>query len=93
MAYDADAQAKLGALRAAQGNRSADVSTGSQVINTAQAYLELTGALAADATITLSAANRMTVKNSTTGAYKLWIRRGASGVALMIPQNEAVEVR
>jgi len=71
--------------------------SGNATLTEAQASygaLRFTGALAADATITLPAASQVqSLRNDCTGSGALWVRRGSSGNPLLIPQNETVEVR
>jgi hypothetical protein len=71
--------------------------TGDATLSAAQSdqdELVITGTLTAHTTVTLSGpARAQTIENATTGAYDLAVKRGAAGVALVIPQGETVEVR
>ena len=56
--------------------------------------ITFTGALAGNSTFQLSTlAHVQRIENDTTGAFDLFIKRGASGAAYFIPQGEAIEVR
>lgn len=93
---DTIARARAGAVSQAQTSNVIDVSAGSQALasSAARAFLAFNGALSADAVITLPLGARVQkIRNDTTGAYKLSVRRGTSGAAIIIPQNETIEVR
>ena len=58
------------------------------------ASILFTGALAADKTFQLPTTSRpQKITNGTTGSYDLFVKRGASGAAYVVPQNETIEVR
>jgi len=68
--------------------------TSLSIIESAASSIVFVGALSADTTFQIGDVSRcQRITNSTTGSYRLSIKRGASGVVYPVPQNETIELR